>query len=162
MKVRHKKNIILVVIIFITLCFLEYFLFKFFLKDNLSENCTATFELSSKHSNITMPAAAIFILNPNGEGLINLRGIVRVNDIDHIISRVIKFRYAVSDYNKSMLALNEFNIVKYASDTIDDDFFNSKILDFSTGKTLYVILQRFHDVLIVGNPFSPVFVCIKN
>lgn len=162
MKVRNKKNIILVVLIFITLCFIEFLLLKLFLKENLSEDCSTTFELSSKHSNITMPASIIFILNPNGEGLINLRGSVRANDIEHVISRVIKFRYEVSDYNKSMLTLNDFDIVKYASDNIDDYFFNSEILDFSTEKNLYVILQRFHDMLIVGNPFSPVFVCMKN
>lgn len=158
----NKKKLFLSVFIFILICFLEFNLLQIYLKDNIREQCSTVFELSNNKNNVMMPAELVFILNPNGKGLINLRGEVKVDNTEYIISRVIKFRYKLSSNHKSVLILSDFNTIKYASDTMDDRLFNSEILDFSYGKTLYMVMQKFHDALILGNPFSPVFMCMKN
>lgn len=159
---KNKIYILATFLFFIFLCLIEFVALRHYQKNNINESCSSTFELLVNKKEFKMPAEIIFDLNPNGDGLINLRGSFNLGSNEYVISRVIKFRYVVSENNKSRLILSDFNIIKYASDTMDDSFFNSEVLDFSTGKNLYVIIQRFHGMFIIGNPFSPVFICIKD
>lgn len=93
-------------------------------------------------------------------GLLAYSGTLSKEDKD--VAKLLRINYFdVKVESNNYFQISNFDIKKNINDTLKDEDFNHLIFDLSSGPRRLEMHHIADNALLIGNVFSPVFICLK-
>lgn len=103
-----------------------------------------------------------FAISGNQQGLLAYSGVVshqRNPDLRYDLLRVIYFDVKYND--APFFSISNFKVRKNVNDNMQDNDFNKIIFDLSSGPRRLRLFSVDENTYMIGNVFSPVFMCVN-
>ena len=161
MKLKNKKTISVLIAAFVVVSTVIW-IANIHKKENpaLNNDCSAAFAMRDKAAHFTASLNLYLNMRDDNSGYLDMTGTVNSNGIDYTTARAWRFGYRLQSGNT--LHLTEIAMDKRAADNAPDDVIDKLIFstDPSTGR--YVKIATLNNAWVIGNLYSPQFVCVIN
>jgi len=157
MKTKIK---ILSVISVIVLTAILYWIAKPVERNQTDFTCSGNVHFLLRENNIFSGTIKLAFMN-NNRGMLAYSGTLKNNNDKNTakLLRIIYFDVLIGSNN--YFQISNFDIKKNVNDTLKDEDFNHLIFDLSSGPRRLEMHHIADNALLIGNVFSPVFICLK-
>lgn len=158
---KIKKNLFFISIMTFSALSILVFVLYSNVKQNASSllkgECFAQFIKLDKTENTLAKIDFYLNFNEKGFGYIDMSG--KLNAVNSgIIARSYKFRY--NFHSENMIHLSQIQQTKRAADNADENLMKKMILSIDTKPGLYVKVTKLLNSYVIGNVYSPLFICV--
>lgn len=161
MKVKNKKTISVLLAAFTAVSTIIW-LANVHRKENptLSNDCSAVFAMQDKAGHFTARLNIYLNIRGDNTGYLDMAGTLSSKEVEYTAARAWHFDYQLQ--NGNTLHLTHIAMDKRAADNAPDDVVDRLIFSTDPATSRYVKIAGMNNAWIIGNLYSPQFVCVIN
>ena len=161
MKLKNKKTISVLLAAFIVVS-TTVWLVNIHKKDNptLSNDCSAVFAMQDKAARFAARLNIYLNMRDDSTGYLDMAGTLNSDGVEYTTARAWRFNYRLQ--NGNTLHLTNIAMDKRAADNAPDDVVDKLIFSTDPSSARYVKIAVLNNAWVIGNLYSPQFMCVIN
>lgn len=157
---KRNKIIILSSVIVIAITSVLY---RFYIQSTVSDSyydkdCSAVLKIRDNAAGFHAQLNLFLHLKKNNTGYLDLSGNTFSHDQSYNTAR--SYNFNIQKQSGSIYHLTNIKLSKRTADNTVDEIMNKLIFSFDSVDGRYVRITRIDDAYVVGNLYSPVFICV--
>ena len=126
----------------------------------LSNDCSAVFAMQDKAAHFSASLNIYLNMRDDNTGYLDMAGAVNHDGVDYTTARAWRFNYRLQ--NGNTLHLTQIAMDKRAADNAPDELVDKLIFSTDPKTGRYVKIAVLNNAWVIGNLYSPQFVCVIN
>ncbi|EHB7665592.1 hypothetical protein JV483_003531 [Escherichia coli] len=123
----------------------------------LNNDCSASLSMYDKSARFSARLNIYLNLRNDNTGYLDFGGKISNGEENYTIARAWRFDYV--ERTGDTLHLSRATMEKRAADNSPDALVNARLFSVSSDKGRYVKIRKLHNTLVIGNLYSPLFLC---
>ncbi|MFP2826046.1 FidL-like protein [Citrobacter braakii] len=124
----------------------------------LNDTCVSVLRTEEKTIDFHSTETTTLVLNPDNSGYIAFSGNISNNGRVMTLLRELRFKYVKESDN--IYKMEKIETIKHSRDNTPDALVDSVFFSTRHEKARYMTVSKIMNAYVIGNLYSPVFICV--
>lgn len=157
-KNKFKISTLYLSVVFVITIFCNVLFFSYDRGTILNDTCVSVFKIQEFNNEFSTIATSKLVMKSDKSGYVAFSGNASYEGKSMILSRDIRFKYEKE--SNDIYRIFDYETVKYSSDNTPDTLMDSVFFSTRSQKPRYIIVSKIMNAYVIGNLYSPIFMCV--